>query len=152
MVRSFTAVLISALLSVSVAGVAARAAPAAERADPPPAIPFKQTAGAEGIGTGRLLLAFSVMLAAVVGGVILVRKTVANPDLLRAKFPHSKLVKSLTDQRISLLSVKRVSPKISVYLLAVDNKEYLLVNSGTQSQLVLHGDGQKTAWQQHDEN
>lgn len=101
---------------------------AAAAADTPPqggpertAIPFKSADGPSGTAlAGRVLAGFVVVLIVGIGGVYLLKRYAPGVYSYRAG----------GGQRIQIVEIRRVTPRLTLFLVQVDGDEMLLAQSG----------------------
>lgn len=90
-------------------------------------IPFKQ---ASEVGSGTYLqvgLVLLLMLAVAGAVILLLKKLIVDKRMLR-----------FSSSRIRLLEGRRISSKLSLYLVDVDGSEYLLSQAGDSSHMMRH--------------
>ncbi len=93
----------------------------------PPSIPFKQE---DAVGPSLTLKVIIVTFFCVV-------LAVAAAWLVRKRFYGKTLVQS-AGARIQLHDFKRLTPKLNVFVVGIDEKDYVIVQSGEQVTLTPH--------------
>ncbi len=91
-------------------------------------IPFKQAPEPNGDTLHRVVWVALVAISIVIGVGIVLKRSLQNKGLIG----------SAVGKRILLSDTKRITPKVTVYLLNVDSQDYLMVQSGDQLQLIRH--------------
>ena len=91
-------------------------------------IPFKRQADQNAYSSSRVVLVTMFAIGVALGGIFFLRKYLQQKGLMNA-------VKA---GRIVLTDVKRVSPKLTVYLISVDAKDYLIAQAGDQTTIIRH--------------
>ena len=98
-----------------------------EDRNPPQSIPFKQAeqfSGASLLRVGAILVFVLILAVAVI---IVLKKIILDRSVI--KFP---------DSRIRLLEARRLSSRLSVFLVVVDEQEYLISQTGESSSMLRH--------------
>lgn len=91
-------------------------------------IPYKDTRPASGASYMRVVVVFIFVMACVAG-----------VAYAMARSPLRKKLSVLQGKRIRVIETKRLFPKVQVSLVAVDDKEYVLAQSGDGVAFVEHG-------------
>jgi hypothetical protein len=99
------------------------------------AIPFKRQGPQVPDSEPRVVVVLLLALAGGIGGLV----------VLRRNLQKKGMIPSGNGSRITVVEMKRLSSKLNIFMLAVDGKEYLLLQSGEQTRIVRHdnkvGDG-----------
>lgn len=91
-------------------------------------IPFKRQLTPASGSMSRVALVFILSLGVGIGTMVVLKKGLWKKGLIG----------TVSDTRISVSEVKRISPKVTVFLVSVDDKEYLLVQGGEQVTITRH--------------
>ncbi len=94
-------------------------------------IPFKQ---AEDVKASKALSIGAIFIFVIIVAVIAVA--------ILKKFLVDKDIMKLASSRIKLVEAKRLSPKVSIFLVQVDGKEYLLTQSNSPTHVINHNSGE----------
>jgi flagellar biogenesis protein FliO len=120
----FLMLVISCCCPVSIAAPADEQSAAVEMALE---IPYKKDASGGSTVLLKAIIVMVLLLGVAGGALFLVKRSVLARKL------------GISDAKfIKLVELKRLSPRLSIYLLAVDNRHYLLAQSGDSLSIVEH--------------
>jgi len=91
-------------------------------------IPFKRQEPPVSGAAPKVVFVLLMLLAGGVGGLIVLRRNLQKKGVIPA----------VNGSRITVVEMKRLSSKLNVFLLAVDGKEYLLLQGEGQIQIARH--------------
>lgn len=98
-------------------------------------IPYKELSA---VPSGSLQRVAIVLVFALVIGVLAIW-------LLRKKLVSDGLITKVNNNRISLASIRRITPKLTIYVVEVDTISYLITQHGSNTQVIRHEPGPSEA-------
>ncbi len=98
---------------------------------PNQAIPFKTEKTTSDVSLTRVMVVLVVAIGLSLAAILMLKKFLL----------HKEKVNLKAGGRISVLETRRVTPKLVMVLVKVDNEEYLLAQSEHQLQMTRHGVG-----------
>lgn len=91
-------------------------------------IPFKPQRTPSAGSLSRILFVFLLTVGGVIGAAVVLKRNLQKKGVISV----------VRGTRIKVSETKRISPKITVFLVAVDGTDYLMVRSGEQIQIARH--------------